>query len=164
MRSMDADGQHCWSCPALCKRRREGEHLVPGKPQHPPRCIALLQNCMDDGRVLYNKFLGQFRVEVKPEYSQWKNQVTKRVHDALLAADLNLQEMVNVFDHNQDGMLRPWSTFGGMQSAVSRSSEGLAAQACVPSPPGDSTLQRCTGSWPLEGPTWAQVHGVPPSW
>ena len=54
--------------------------------------------------MLYNKFLSQFRVEVKPEYSQWKNQVVKRVHDALLAADLNLTEMVNVFDHNNDGL------------------------------------------------------------
>jgi protein phosphatase len=63
----------------------------------------LLVKCLEDRRVNYVRFLGQFRVEVKPQFAQWKAEVVKRVHDALVKADLNLVDMVGIFDHNHDG-------------------------------------------------------------
>eukprot|EP00668_Euglena_longa_P043249 GGOE01057389.1.p1 GENE.GGOE01057389.1~~GGOE01057389.1.p1 ORF type:complete len:884 (-),score=302.99 GGOE01057389.1:435-2909(-) len=63
----------------------------------------LLLRCADDNNVQYVKFLSLYRVDVKPAYAHWKSEVVKRVHDALVRADLNLTDMVGIFDQNNDG-------------------------------------------------------------
>eukprot|EP00668_Euglena_longa_P001310 GGOE01001550.1.p1 GENE.GGOE01001550.1~~GGOE01001550.1.p1 ORF type:complete len:870 (+),score=263.78 GGOE01001550.1:356-2611(+) len=67
---------------------------------------SLIKKCTDaNDEVCYGKFLQQFQVRVKPEFSKWKAHVVQKVHDALVLADLNLADMVGVFDQDNDGFV-----------------------------------------------------------
>jgi protein phosphatase len=57
----------------------------------------------ESGDIEYAAFLGRYRVRLKEQYSGWARTVLQTFYNSLLAADLQISELLSFFDHDGDG-------------------------------------------------------------
>ena len=76
------------------------------------------------GEVEYLKFLERFEVRLREQYAEWQRTVLQMFYNSLLAADLQLTELLQFFDRDGDGMV----SLSECTAALSSLELGLSAQ------------------------------------
>ena len=57
------------------------------------------------GEINYSAFLGRFEVRLKEQYAGWQTTVLQMFYNSLLAADLQITELLGFFDRDGDGQV-----------------------------------------------------------
>ena len=92
---------------------------------------ARLARLEDDGSIDYSAFLQRFQIRLKGPYGQWQRAVLRTLYNSLLAADMQMDELMDGGTDGWASAIARDSLASALESLIATASEAEAAEAVI---------------------------------